>query len=111
MTVISQLLQSSGVSRFVAKQRRKKADPTLPLALSLAGAAVGQPLRLVAVRADHKLVHRLAELGLTPGITLSVVQDAGGPLLLAVRGARIAIGRDLAQQIEVAPLASSAVAG
>jgi len=67
-------------------------------------AATGQPLRLIAVHTEHKLIHRLAELGLTPGVTLAVVQATGGPLLVAVRGARIAIGRELARQMEVAPL-------
>ncbi len=104
MTVIRQRLQCSGVNHFVTKQSHQKVETSVPLSLSLARASIGQPLRLVAVRAEHKLVHRLAELGLTPGVTLSIVQNAGGPLLVAVRGARIAVGRDLAQQIDVAPL-------
>lgn len=104
MSAMSQLLRYFGIARPENRQRGQKVESIVPHALSLAGASVGQPLRLVAVRAEHKLVHRLAELGLTPGVTLSIVQDAGGPLLVAVRGARIAVGRDLAQQIEIAPL-------
>lgn len=100
MTVINPIFQTTRVEHFAALPTIARQEVVLPLALS----TVGQPLRLVAVRADHKLAHRLAELGLTPGVALTVVQDAGGPLLVAVRGARIAIGRDLAQQIEVVPL-------
>jgi ferrous iron transport protein A len=60
-----------------------------------------QPLRLVEIRAGHELTHRLTELGLTPGVALSIVQDAGGPLLISVRGSRIAIGRGLAHKLLV----------
>ena len=67
----------------------------------LTQAVVGQSLRLVRIRGGRAFNHRLAELGLTPGITLRVVQDSGGPLLLAVRDARLAIGRGMAGKIEV----------
>jgi ferrous iron transport protein A len=40
-------------------------------------------------------------MGLTPGVTLRVVQDSGGPLLLAVRDARLAIGRGMANRMDV----------
>lgn len=72
--------------------------------MPLSMAATGQPLRLIAVQTEHKLIHRLAELGLTPGVELTVVQDAGGPLLVAVRGSRIAIGRGIAHLVQVVPI-------
>ncbi len=50
---------------------------------------------------DHCVVHRLLELGLTPGTQLRVVHDAGGPMLLSVRGSRVALGRDLAERVWV----------
>lgn len=104
MTVISQLFQAVSTDWFARGQKRPQAVLTARAAHTLAGTPIGQPVRLLAVRSDHKVVHRLAELGLTPGVSLTVVQAAGGPLLVAVRGARIAIGRELAEQIEVAPL-------
>ena len=64
-------------------------------------AAIGQPLRLICVHGGRLLNHRLAELGLTPGTTLRVVQDSGGPLLLAVRDSRLALGRGMARKVEV----------
>lgn len=72
---------------------------TLPLTM----ATVGAPMRLVAVRTGHQLTHRLAELGLTVGVSVTIVQDAGGPLLVAVRGSRVAIGRGIAHQLQVVP--------
>lgn len=104
MTMISQLFQAVSTDWFVIGQKRSKKPRPVHSPHALAGASIGQPVRLLAVRGEHKVVHRLAELGLTPGVTLTVVQAAGGPLLVAVRGARVAIGRELAEQIEVAPL-------
>lgn len=104
MTVISQLFQAVSTDWFAIGQKRPKKSLTALSSHVLAGVPIGQPVRLLAVRGDHKVVHRLAELGLTPGVSLTVIQAAGGPLLVAVRGARIAIGRELAEQIEVAPL-------
>jgi len=56
---------------------------------------------LRCLQVDRCVVHRLRELGLTPGTEIRVVQDAGGPMLLSVRGSRIALGRDLARNIWV----------
>lgn len=102
--MITQLLQSIGLDRFARRQQRAPKQVTHNLEQTLAGAPIGQPMRLVAVRADHKVVHRLAELGLTPGVAVVVVQATGGSFLVAVRGARLAIGRELAEQMAVASL-------
>lgn len=83
----------------VTTRKAQMATAVLPLTM----AAAGQPLRLVEIRAGHELTHRLAELGLTRGVELKVVQDAGGPLLISVRGSRIAIGRGMAHKLMVAP--------
>ncbi|MBK8987563.1 MAG: ferrous iron transport protein A [Chloroflexi bacterium] len=73
---------------------------TVPLSL----AAANHKLRLVEIHAGHQLTHRLAELGITRGVELEVVQDAGGPLLISVRGSRIAMGRGMAHKLLVAPV-------
>jgi len=70
-------------------------------AFPLAMAAVGEEVRLVNVRGGEKLTQRLTALGLTPGVTFSIVQDAGGPLLLSIRDTRIALGRGMAQKVMV----------
>lgn len=56
---------------------------------------------LRCLQVDRCVVHRLLELGLTPGTQVRVVQDAGGPMLLSVRGSRVAVGRDLAERLWV----------
>lgn len=70
---------------------------TLPLAL----VAPGQRVRLVEISAGRRAVHRLAELGLTPGVELEVLQAEGGPLLLAVRDTRLALGQGMAHKVRV----------
>lgn len=69
----------------------------LPLAL----VRIGKRVKLTEIRAGHQLTHRLAELGLTPGVELEVIQDQGGPILLAVRNSRLALGRGMAGKIFV----------
>lgn len=61
----------------------------------------GQPVRLAKITAGRKLTHRLTELGLTPGVAVEVLHDHGGPLLLAVRNSRLAVGRSMANRILV----------
>ena len=55
---------------------------------------------VVGVSGQRRLVHRLAALGVVPGAVLTVVRPKG-PALVAVGGARIAIGRTAARAIEV----------
>jgi ferrous iron transport protein A len=70
----------------------------------LSKAKADQELELVEIQAGHKLTHRLAELGLTPGVKLRLVQVNGGPLLVSVRGSRIALGRGMAEKLLVIPV-------
>ena len=67
----------------------------------LAMAGIGEEVRLESIRGGEKLVHRLTAMGLTPGVSLSVIQDAGGPLLLSVLDSRIALGRGMAKKVMV----------
>jgi len=47
------------------------------------------------------LCRRLAELGLTPGVEFEVLQRGNGPIILAIRNSRLALGRGTAEQILV----------
>jgi len=59
-------------------------------------------VRLIGIDAGHNLSHRLSELGLTPGVEFEVLQAKGkGPILLAVRGSRIALGRGMANKLMI----------
>ena len=72
--------------------------------LPLRSVTSGQPVVLVRISGGHRVAHRLAELGLTPGVQLEVLQNKGGPILLAVRGTRLAIGRGMANKVMVRSL-------
>lgn len=80
-------------------------EPTKALRFPLSGCRLGEVVCLQCLEVDHCVLHRLRELGLTPGVELSVVQDSGGPLLVSVRGSRVALGRDLAENLYVIPAA------
>jgi ferrous iron transport protein A len=71
---------------------------------TLSSVPVGQPVQLAKIQAGRRLKHRLTELGLTPGVTLTIIQNNGGPVLLSVRDSRIAIGREMANKIQVTQL-------
>ena len=70
----------------------------------------GEPVQLISIRGGRRIRQRLADLGLTPGTTLRVVQaNAWGPLIVAFKDdARLALGRGMAHKIEVMPLSSQA---
>jgi Fe2+ transport system protein FeoA len=55
-----------------------------------------------ALRCGQRLAGRLAALGLTPGSKVEVLQNPGrGPVLVLVRGTRVALGRGQAGKILV----------
>lgn len=80
--------------------------PSMPLTMATPGRAV----RLVQVNGGEESCRRLAALGLTPGVEMTVMQDEGGPLLVCVRESRIALGRGLAHKVLVADCANCPVA-
>lgn len=61
----------------------------------------GETVQLTHIEAGRRLARRLAELGLTPGVAIQVLHVNGGPLLIAVRGARLALGKGMAEKIMV----------
>lgn len=70
--------------------------------LPLAMIAEGEEVRLITIVGGRGLRKRLADLGLNPGMTLRVVQVVPqGPMILAVKDSRIALGRGMAQKVIV----------
>lgn len=68
--------------------------------LSLAG--TGKVLKVTAVGGGWGLRRRLAELGLTPGVPVTVMSGCHpGPLLIDLRGSRLSLGFGVAQKIMV----------
>ena len=68
----------------------------------LSMATPGNRLRVLSVRAGWGLKRRLADLGLTPGVEIRVLDGYGrGPLMVEFRGSRIALGHGVALKIMV----------
>lgn len=77
----------------------------MPLSLVLPGEQVVID-RLVGGR---QVQQRLADMGLTPGTTIEVIKATGpGPIIVAFRGSRLALGRGLSQKVLVAANSSPA---
>ncbi|MEJ2758819.1 MAG: FeoA family protein [Anaerolineales bacterium] len=68
---------------------------------SLTQAKAGATFTLAEIHGGKEIVRRLVELGLTPGVHLRKLQDAGGPVILAIRDSRIALGRGMAEKLFV----------
>jgi len=65
-------------------------------------ASPGEDVRLTAIHGGRRMRKRLADLGLNIGMTVRVLQRNGhGPLLLAVKDSRLALGRGMAHKIKV----------
>jgi ferrous iron transport protein A len=59
-------------------------------------------MRVVSVEGGHGLVQRLAGLGLTVGAEVrSIIAHDRGPMLVVVRGTRLALGRGIAARVIV----------
>jgi ferrous iron transport protein A len=77
----------------------------MPLSL----APTGQLLKLVSIQGGLGVQKRLTALGLTPGTEVMIVtQSWDGPIILAVKDSRLALGRGLLHHIQVEPQAGSA---
>ncbi|MDP2920426.1 MAG: metal-dependent transcriptional regulator [Dehalococcoidia bacterium] len=57
--------------------------------------------KVAFIRGDNKVLRRLLDLGLTPGTKVSVVRVAPlkGPVEIAVRGSKLALGDEIASNI------------
>lgn len=63
----------------------------------------GEVVQVVAVRAGWGLQRRLAEMGLNPGVKVRVMNSQRpGPVVIDVRGSRLALGQGVAHKIMVA---------
>ena len=70
--------------------------------IPLSMASPGDKVEVAMVRAGWGLQRRLADLGLTPGVKVRVVSgNRPGPVVLDVRGSRLALGYGVAHKIMV----------
>jgi ferrous iron transport protein A len=70
--------------------------------MPLSMVSTGETVEVAAVRAGWGLQRRLADLGLTPGVRVRVISSGKpGPVVLNVRGSRLALGYGVAHKIMV----------
>lgn len=70
--------------------------------LSLTQLKVGETAAFINLMGGRGIVGRLTSLGFTPGVEITMTQNSGkGPLIVMLRGARVALGRHEAQKIMV----------
>ncbi|MBM3699486.1 MAG: ferrous iron transport protein A [Actinobacteria bacterium] len=74
----------------------------LKIIIPLAHTKQGKKYRIENINGGHCMNLRLNSLGIVPGDIVKVIyQGYGGPMTLAVKGAKIALGRGIAHKIEV----------
>ena len=61
----------------------------------------GQEVTLVDIDGGRGIRARLAGMGLTPGVKLRVLRTGQGPVMVAVRDTRLALGHGMAHKIIV----------
>ena len=70
--------------------------------MTLSRVKEGASVTMSGVVAGCRLRGRLAAMGLFPGVEMTVLHSAAaGPVLVAVNGSRLALGRRMADRIEV----------
>ncbi|MDF1514036.1 MAG: FeoA family protein [Anaerolineae bacterium] len=68
----------------------------------LADLHMGSQALIHSFEGGHNFIARLAALGFTPGAPVKVMRNHGiGPMIVAIRGTRIALGRGEARRIWV----------
>ncbi|WP_394708230.1 ferrous iron transport protein A [Breoghania sp.] len=78
------------------------ARPARGSGFPLTMAVPGHPLRLVSYACGRNSQRKLGDMGLTVGVALAVVSaEAGGPLIVALRGTRVGVSMGLAHKIMV----------
>jgi ferrous iron transport protein A len=95
--------------------RRKqgpKEEPCLNVEgyVSLTNLREGTKAKIAHATGDTNVVHRLSEMGLTPGCELKLLRKCSfkGPIEVEVRGVALALGYALASEICVLPAEGNA---
>lgn len=62
----------------------------------------GEKVTINSLHEGNELNRRLTSLGFTPGVDIEIMQNFGrGPMIVKVRGTKVAIGRGEAEKIKV----------
>lgn len=91
------LSSSQGGSRYAMMIAKRRGGIT-----RLDQLASGQAGLVRGLMGGHTFVGRLSALGFTPGAEVRMVQNYGrGPIIVMIRGTRIALGRGQARRVMV----------
>lgn len=70
--------------------------------LTLSEVKTGEHVLFINIQEGKGVASRLTSLGFTPGVAIEMIQNYGhGPLVVNIRGTRVALGRHEAQSIHV----------
>ena len=76
--------------------------PTIADKITLVALVPGEHGTVLSFTDGRMVTNRLASLGFTPGVVVDMTQNYGhGPLIVTVRGTRVALGRGEAAKIFV----------
>jgi Fur family ferric uptake transcriptional regulator len=75
-------------------------QPGMPLIM----ATPGERLRVEHIKGGFEAKRQLENMGLNPGTEVEVISANGGPMVLAVKGSRLAIGRGVAKRVLVSQI-------
>jgi ferrous iron transport protein A len=80
------------------RNRSKAGSKAIPLCM----AETCKEVKVMKVRAGSGLQRKLADMGLTPGAEIKLINCQGvGPVLIDLKGSRLALGRGMAMKIMV----------
>lgn len=69
---------------------------------SLSQIPQGEKVFIDSLHEGNELNRRLTSLGFTPGVDVEIMQNYGrGPMIVKVRGSKVALGRGEAEKIKV----------
>jgi ferrous iron transport protein A len=87
---------------FLHRHRRSRHFPAQEHTTSLSDMEVGEEATILDFHGGRVFNNRLASLGFTPGVKVNMIQNyRHGPLIVTVRGTRVALGRFEAARIIV----------
>jgi len=74
----------------------------------LCNAPVGIKLKITGLETGRASSARLTSMGIIPGETVEIIRkNNGGPILIEVKGTRVALGRGISTMIKISPIESS----
>lgn len=93
-TLLHHKMELYGICGECRKQRR----PVIPLSFAVAG----EEVVIERLAGGRQVQQRLADMGLMPGTAVEVIKASGpGPIIVALRGSRIALGYGLSNKVLV----------